>query len=226
MGKALTDSQVIELFGDPRPVRELAGGRVEPRQEWYEANIVKIALPFANNLQPKTQIILCHKALASRLTAAFEELKAKSLLPCVQSVDGCYVPRRVRWDAAEPLSRHTWGIAIDLNARQFPFGSPRKQHPQLSQALARNGFRCGQKDGGLWQKTLDPMHFEFADPALLAPEAREDDLPAVTIRLPGGRQVAGTVEGGVLYGPVRPIAEALGGVVIWDAEKRRVAILE
>jgi hypothetical protein len=59
------------------------------------------------------------------------------------------------------LSRHSWGVPIDLNATQCPYGSDKQQPPQLVAIMARHGFACGQNGGGLWKTTLDPMHFEW-----------------------------------------------------------------
>jgi len=224
---ALSAQEVIRLFGDPlggKPPRIMLDGyvkRIVPDVDWQAANIVAVALPFGQGKEWRGH---SHRLIAPLLKAAFSGLEGAGLLYLVETVDGCYVPRLV--GGGDSLSRHTWGIAIDLNARRFPLGSAAQQDSRLVLALAKHGFRCGQKGGGLWQKTLDPMHFEFAAPSLLVPEAAENDMAAIPIKLPGGRQVAGTVEDGVLYGPVRPIAEALGGVVLWDAGKRSATILE
>jgi len=232
---ALSAQEVIRLFGDPlagKPARIMLDGyvkRIVPDVTWQAANIVAVALPFGQGKEWRGH---SHRLIAPLLKAAFSGLEGAGLLYLVETVDGCYVPRLV--GGGDSLSRHTWGIAIDLNARRFPLGSAAQQDSRLVLALAKHGFRCGQKGGGLWQKTLDPMHFEFAAPSLLVscqrqirrgePEAAENDMAAIPIKLPGGRQVAGTVEDGVLYGPVRPVAEALGGTIQWDAAAKAAII--
>ena len=161
---ALTDVQVKEMFGK-FSWREVGRGIVAPEAGWVARNIVTIKSPFPLPLGKgleKTGRIRCHGLAAERILAALEELGERGLRGLIHSFEGCYVPRHVGWDAKRPLSRHAWGMAIDVNAAEFPYGSAKKQDKRLVEIFKRQGFLCGQKGGGLWQRTLDPMHFEYS----------------------------------------------------------------
>jgi hypothetical protein len=104
------------------------------------------------------------------------------------------------WDPKRALSRHTWGIAVDVNARLFPCGSHSKQDERLIAAFARQGFTWG----GEWREP-DPMHFEVVD--LAAP------AQTIGILVDGGKVAEGFLRDDRVMAPVREIAEALGGQV-------------
>jgi D-alanyl-D-alanine carboxypeptidase len=53
------------------------------------------------------------------------------------------------------LSHHAWGAAIDLNARENPFGRRPEQSPRLVAIFAHAGLSWG----GRWPEP-DGMHFE------------------------------------------------------------------
>ena len=160
---ALTNEQVKTSFGS-FTYREVGGGLVAPEAGWLARNIVTARAPFPlPSGKGKTEKIRCHRLVAGQIIAALQELEARGLRRLLRSYDGCYLPRHICWDQARPLSRHAWGIALDLNAAQFPFGSARRQDAQLVEVFARHGWRCGQKGSGLWQVTRDPMHFEVVN---------------------------------------------------------------
>ena len=54
------------------------------------------------------------------------------------------------------VSRHAWGIAVDINAQDNPYGAPSQQDPRLVEVMADHGFIWG----GDWP-TPDAMHFEL-----------------------------------------------------------------
>ena len=65
---------------------------------------------------------------------------------------GCYAPRRItRVNAGGAISRHTWGIAIDINTKST-------YHPRVIEIFNEWGFAWG----GTWTSP-DPMHFELRD---------------------------------------------------------------
>jgi hypothetical protein len=59
-------------------------------------------------------------------------------------------------DPSNPVSLHTWGIAIDLDSATNRRGTRGTMDPQVVQIFKRWGFRWG----GDWSWT-DPMHFEL-----------------------------------------------------------------
>jgi hypothetical protein len=84
--------------------------------------------------------------------------------------------RHMRHDESRPLSRHSWGIACDINPREnfawSPTGAETKIHPftqgwykkyprGLSQTLVLCMKKAGFTWGGNWPRFRDPMHFEL-----------------------------------------------------------------
>ena len=72
------------------------------------------------------------------------------------SFAGCFVPRRIGEGLA--LSRHTWGIAVDINVGDNPRGSFDTQDPALIAAFDAAGIGWG----GRWL-VPDPAHYEAID---------------------------------------------------------------
>ncbi|HTL22784.1 MAG TPA: M15 family metallopeptidase, partial [Mycobacteriales bacterium] len=74
----------------------------------------------------------------------------------VHTFSGCYVPRFMERDPSHPVSLHTWGIAIDIDAPHNARGTRGTIDPRVVAIFKRWGFRWG----GDWDWT-DPMHFEL-----------------------------------------------------------------
>lgn len=54
-------------------------------------------------------------------------------------------------------SNHSWGLAIDIDAQEYPMGQSRRNPPRwIIDLFARYRFDWG----GVWRRP-DPMHFEF-----------------------------------------------------------------
>lgn len=159
---AFTRAEIERRFGRFR-WQEDAGGRIIPDADWSRSNIVVVTapwpLPVAGGRTART--VRCHRLVAESLTKALIELQEMELEHLIKTFDGCYVPRHVMWRGDKPLSTHSWGIALDLNAAWFPYGRRVTQDARLVRCFARHGFACGQPGGGLWQTTLDAMHFEY-----------------------------------------------------------------
>lgn len=178
-------------------------GRIEILGEWERQQIVSLAPPFElhDGRGRRVWTVRCHRLAASALQRALADLDARGLGHLINTFDGCFVPRHMGWDARRALSRHSWGIAVDVNARLFPYGSRARQDARLIAAFARQGFAWG----GEW-RTPDPMHFEVVD---LAAPARE-----LAILVDGERVAAGLLHEGRALAPVREVAEALGARVV------------
>lgn len=96
-----------------------------------------------------------HVAVADRIGRIMAALHTTGHIKEIHTEDGCFNIRRVRGAAA--LSLHSWGLAIDINASEFPLGSSRHQAPELVEAFRREHFLCGDQ----FRHRRDPMHFEF-----------------------------------------------------------------
>jgi len=69
---------------------------------------------------------------------------------------GCFCSRHQCWKRNKPLSRHSWGIALDANVKDNPYGKKSIMNPVIVEIFKRWGFCWG---GDF--KTTDGMHFEF-----------------------------------------------------------------
>jgi hypothetical protein len=189
-------------------------GGIKILGEWERQNIVAIAPPFGlrDGRGRPLSLIRCHRLIAPALSRALSDLKRRNLCHLINTFDGCYVPRHMGWDPKRHLSRHSWGIAVDVNARLFPLGSKEKQNAKLIEAFAKQGFAWG----GEW-KTPDPMHFEIVD---LAQPARE-----MQILVDGELVAEGVMHDGRTLAPVREVAEAMGARVEARMEAGEVRIL-
>lgn len=155
----LTSQQVIEVFGNPAPfVRD--DGSVG--DDWVEVSQVYItlpaAIPFAGQPGLKVRRLRVHRLVAPQFTAAFGRLYAEGRWGLLVDCAGAYCWRAQRL-APSSRSRHSWGIAVDLNAADNPFMAPPKMPREVVAAFESNGFEWG----GRWQHRPDGMHFEFAD---------------------------------------------------------------
>ena len=93
------------------------------------------------------------------LTGALDEVAGRSLAGLIDpdGFAGCWNPRTTR--AGTTISRHAWGVAVDLNFGQNPTGLTSVQDPRLLEIFARWGFA----DGSRWL-IPDAGHFEYVAP--------------------------------------------------------------
>ena len=129
-------------------------------------NIVKTTVPLLG-------LISCNRRLLPQLVGAMRELQSQGLGGLVRTFNGCFSPR-MQVGNPYALSRHAFGIAVDINAGANRFGQPPDQDPRLVDVMARWGFTWG----GRWL-VPDGMHFEFvrfvtsaSPPAAVAAAAR------------------------------------------------------
>ena len=146
-------NKIYETFGKFR-YTELGGGRIKIDPSWIRGNIVPVELPVLGKVE-------FHKKGAGALKKVFEEIKAKGLQNKIDINDfrrsgGTFVPRHILWNPKRALSHHSFGIAIDVNVKDNPFGKKPKQDKRLVEIFTRHGFEWG----GRWQ-TPDGMHFEM-----------------------------------------------------------------
>ncbi|WP_051706304.1 M15 family metallopeptidase [Nocardioides aequoreus] len=125
-------------------------GTVNPDPAWVSANITTMEMPI---IGPVTG----HRVMLPQLRAALRDVVSAGLSEAIYTYDGCYVPRFIARNPARGLSFHTFGTAIDLNARDNYRGIAGKMDRTVVAIFKRWGFAWG----GDWNYT-DPMHFELA----------------------------------------------------------------
>jgi hypothetical protein len=139
-----------ETFGEfaalPQPDGTLL---IDP--QWRRHNIREVAVPILGT-------ITCHRTLVAQLRAALRAVARAGLahLINVPQFGGCYSPRFINRDPDGRLSHHSWGVAVDLNARDNAFGTRPDQDPRLVEIMEAHGFTWG----GRWL-VPDGMHFEW-----------------------------------------------------------------
>jgi hypothetical protein len=103
--------------------------------------------------------VTCHRGILPALRGALTELRAQGLgwLIDRSSFAGCYNPRLT--SSLDNVSRHAWGIALDINATTNRYGENGNQDRRLVSTFASWGFTWG----GSWL-VPDPAHFEYARP--------------------------------------------------------------
>lgn len=140
-----------ERFGE-FVFRRGAGRAITQDDGWVDEHIRITRVPIIGE-------VACHRAVLPALEGAMAELSAAGLAALVDPGDyaGCYSPRLIR--PGEGLSRHAWGIAVDLNATTNAFGERPTIDPRVVDTMARWGFTWG----GTWLAP-DGMHFEYVDP--------------------------------------------------------------
>ncbi len=159
---AVLHGHAAEAF-EPMAFRSLGDGRVEPDPAWVEAHIVEAEVPLLEGT------VRCHERLVPQLSGALGELEERGLGDLIDpgQYGGCWVPRHILGDAGRALSLHAWGLAVDLNVDDNPYGA----EPVLDSRVVETFERWGFAWGGHW-RVPDGMHFELLE---LRDHPREPD---------------------------------------------------
>jgi hypothetical protein len=109
-----------------------------------------------------------NRLLEDPLDEVMRELIKTGLIAEIKTWDGLFNVRYQRGSRTK-LSRHSWGLAIDMNAAWNPLvkvtpatrAALRKKHVKWTEPFLKvwrdNGFECGAD----WKDRLDGMHFEL-----------------------------------------------------------------
>ena len=171
----LTTRELVRRYGDPG----LKRAEVDPA--WRRKHV--ITCRDGNGDRPSMPGVPTrfyfdvHRDVEPAMRAAFEAARHAAPDYVIERA-GCFVFRHQRHDDTRPLSRHSWAIAVDVNAdkngaRTF---APGKTPAPFSAAWAKvwpdgvpelfvTAFEShGFVWGGRWRGYCDPMHFEYAGP--------------------------------------------------------------
>lgn len=147
----LTEKQIIAKYGKPG------------------TNIVSMILPYkmriAWDLKTSVSTMQCHKLMVSRFTDVFKDLLdhygyAQIKEFGIDIFGGCYNYRQMRGGTS--WSRHSWGIAIDLDPGRNGLKTPWLKSnfskplyaPMIEIFYRHDFFNLGKEKG------YDAMHFE------------------------------------------------------------------
>jgi hypothetical protein len=101
-----------------------------------------------------------HKDIAPIIKYLIDEVERRGYLidhgPGDVDDDWSYANRAIR--GKNTPSNHSWGLAIDINAQDFPLGSSKRLPQWIVDLFTDMHFEYG----GDWSGRKDPMHFEFA----------------------------------------------------------------
>ena len=145
----LPTALVKEMFGDFQ-IKERDGTWITTEPNWRAKNIEQKRMPIIG-------LTTCHRLMWEPLEGALAQIKQEGLgytlsIEEFKKSGGCYAPRRInRFDAGGSISRHAWGIAIDINTKSG-------YHPRVVEIFNSWGFAWG----GTWTSP-DEMHFELRD---------------------------------------------------------------
>jgi len=150
----LSTTVLKDLAGEPAYLPGGRGDAVTFQPGWTAENIAPVNVAILGTIR-------CNRVIADQLIAAFAEIEATGLGGLIDVADtrsngGCFVPRTIRGPSGGNLSRHSWGVAIDVNPRSNPFGSAPTMDMRIVDIFRSHGFAWG----GTWVRP-DGMHFEW-----------------------------------------------------------------
>ncbi|MQA80514.1 MAG: M15 family peptidase [Streptosporangiales bacterium] len=147
----LTGNAAAQAFGT-FSYRYSANGTISPDPQWVRANIRTETVPLLGK-------VTCHRLMLPQLRGALEEVVRSGIAAKIHPDEyaGCYVPRFIESNPNQPISLHTWGIALDMNVP----GNQRGTRGEMDRRVVAIFKKWGFSWGGDWSYT-DPMHFELA----------------------------------------------------------------
>lgn len=158
-------AEVYKVFGDP------GEGPTQADPKWERASMV-LAKDLPGRWNRGTGRIYCHRLAEPYIRQAMAGAEAAGVIDEIRTF-GCFAFRHQRHDAKRPLSYHSWGIAVDVNAADNPgvyirrapepFSAEwRRLYPRgMSKALVAAFESAGWRWGGRWSGYCDAMHFEL-----------------------------------------------------------------
>jgi hypothetical protein len=151
-GDAVLPPALIKARFGEFSYRRGEGDEFEQDVAWQAAHLVNTDLPLVGPVR-------CHRDVVDALRGALNEVRRAGLASLIDpdGFQGCWNPRLTR--SRIGMSRHAWGVAVDLNYGQNPTGFASVQDPRLLEIFARWGFT----DGSGWL-VPDAGHFEYVTP--------------------------------------------------------------
>jgi len=156
MGKTLEGFEyqwsATDFLGGTIFYKEGENGYIIPDPAFVRDRLVVVRLPIFD------KEYRMHKFMQNPLCSALRQLEKSGFSDFIKTCDGVFVPRHIGRDITKKLSRHSWGLAIDINAAENPQGTKGNQNNVVVNTFKQFGFLWG----GDWRMPYtDPMHFEM-----------------------------------------------------------------
>ena len=151
----LRTNQIMNRYGEPG-----------------ESGLITITLPYPMRLawdkKTKVTTMRCHRLVADNFLRVFKDLLKEYGLEKIQELGidifgGCYNLRKMR--GGNELSKHSWGIAIDLDPERNSLRETdktarfaRPEYTKMIDIFYKNGFLSLGRE-----KNYDWMHFEIKE---------------------------------------------------------------
>jgi hypothetical protein len=150
-------AEVIEVFGDPH--------RYVSAPEVWEAEtlrIVQLSQPLIYAIDTGLSIsrVRAHRYLVEHLAETLMTCLDAGVPPGRMKYGGCYCWRTKR--SGHHLSLHAWGIAVDLEPTENPYGEPWRDDGIGLDPRVIDTFRHSHWKWGGEFTPPDPMHFQWA----------------------------------------------------------------
>ncbi|HEX6424282.1 MAG TPA: M15 family metallopeptidase [Acidimicrobiales bacterium] len=148
----LPQAYIKDRFGEFAYRRVGPGDEFEQDPGWQAEHLVTVDLPVIGPAR-------CHRLVVDALAGALSEVAGANLAGLIgpDGFAGCWNPRTTRGGAG--ISRHAWGVAVDVNTGDNPTGLASVQDPRLVAIFGRWGFT----EGSGWL-VPDAGHFEYVAP--------------------------------------------------------------
>lgn len=163
--RLMTHQERVKAYGMPFTMD--ANGTLKPSVKWEAANVERLL--FSLSRPGETRSARVHKAAAPHFVRFFDLIDKHGLRGHLETFDGSLVVRMKRGkekstDVAD-ASTHSFGAAIDLNAKWNPLGKAPAPAGSIGSLveLVPLAEECGLVWGGHWKKP-DGMHFEVGVP--------------------------------------------------------------
>jgi hypothetical protein len=163
--------EVVATFGNPRPKSVALDAEEKPDPAWERANMV-VARDLPGKWNGGRGRLYCHRLAEPYIREALRRCAEYGVLDYIERL-GCFCYRYQRHDAHLPLSYHSWGIALDVNAAdnagKYLHTYPRPWSAEwmalwpkgVPVALVAAFETVGFNWGGRWKSYTDPMHLSL-----------------------------------------------------------------
>lgn len=158
----LNTAQLTDVYGNPNL------DRATFEKTWM--TLWDIPADINAAIQPLPNKLYCNKVIVPSLELILRDLIKEGVHTEIKTFDGCFNIRTQRNSTA--ISRHSWGIAIDLNAAWNPlcvvkdanrYAAYREQYVKWTEKFLQVWRNHNWNCGGDWKTRLDGMHFEYTN---------------------------------------------------------------